>query len=255
VNTDDYEILVNSMPGGKRPPDFAVKLLEDTCNSTGLDWKRRHVYLMERGGKWQVTLSIDGFRMVGSQDDAYGGQDGPYWVTDAEGTWSDVPPEKSPYAAKVGIKHKDGTTTWGIAKFKDYAAGAMWTKFPSTMIAKCAEMLAWRKAMPGRLGGLYGTEEMAQATDKPRRSPGPRSAFIEESNEGSDGESSVPPNSPVGLKPSEWYIALDTAKDLSALKEVGSQIAADKSLGVDAVRELHDYYNTLKARKNASENA
>lgn len=164
----DLEILLNSLPTKageqpKRPPDFAIRLLEETCERTGLDWKLRHVYLMQRGGKWGVTLSIDGFRHVGSRAEAYGGQEGPFWVTAPDGTWSDVPPDGKVYAAKVGIKHNNGITTWGVAKFADYKAGPMWDKFPSTMIAKCAEMLAWRKAFPGKLGGLYGLEEMAQA--------------------------------------------------------------------------------------------
>lgn len=235
MDKTDYEILVNSMPKGQRPPEFAVKLLEDTCASTGLDWKRRHVYLMERGGKWQVTLSIDGFRMVGAQDDAYGGQDGPFWTMGPESPWSDIPPETAPYAAKVGIKHKDGTTTWGIAKYKDYAAGPMWSKFPSTMIAKCAEMLAWRKAMPGRLGGLYGTEEMEQASK--RRSSPPTS----------ESEPSVSAYA-------KHNTALDMASRLSGearlegLKAVGKEIMADKSLSNDELNQLHVKYQELKGK-------
>src|SRR4051812_38512042 len=113
MNDIDYEILCNTMPGNKRPPEFAVKLLEDTCERTGLDWKMRHVYLQERGGKWMVTMSIDGFRLVGSQDPEYAGQEGPFWVTKADGEWTDIPPDGSIYASKVGIKHRNGTTTWG----------------------------------------------------------------------------------------------------------------------------------------------
>ncbi len=248
MNATDYEILVNSMPGNKRPPDFAVKLLEDTCNSTGLDWKRRHVYLQERGGKWMVTLSIDGFRMVGSQDDAYGGQDGPFWTTGPEAAWTDIPPDNAPYAAKVGIKHKDGTTTWGIAKFKDYAAGPMWTKFPSTMIAKCAEMLAWRKAMPGRLGGLYGTEEMSQADKPSKKQPTNYSDGNDSAENFTDKRFQLESNS------SQYSTDLDGVKGLADLKEVGKRISADKSLTVDEMRVLHEKYNTLKG-KYANENA
>jgi hypothetical protein len=50
-----------------------------------------------------------------------------------------------------------------VAKYKDYAAGPMWSKFASTMNAKVAEALALRKALPGEFSGLYTAEEMDQA--------------------------------------------------------------------------------------------
>jgi hypothetical protein len=223
MNEMDLEILRNAMPGNETPPPFAVKLLEDTCTRTGLDWKMRHVYLMKRGGKWGVTLSIDGFRLVGAQDDDYVGQEGPFWVTASDGTWTDIPPETAIYAAKVGIKHKNGTTTWGVAKYKDYAAGPMWSKFPSTMIAKCAEMLAWRKAMPGRLGGLYGVEEMEQAGFTPKK------------------QESAPATS-------GYREQLSGATSLSEVLVVGQKINADKTLGPEEAVALHALYTAQKAK-------
>lgn len=235
MNKEDYEILVNTLPPNRdgtpvKPPDFAVKLLEDTCARTGLDWKMRHLYLMQRGGKWGVTLSIDGFRLIGSQDPDYGGQEGPLWVTKPDGTWSDIPPEGAIYAAKVGIKHKSGIVTWGVAKFKDYAAGPMWTKFPSTMSAKCAEMLAWRKAFPGRLGGLYGAEEMDQAS-KPKPEPREEKPLTE-------GDQDALKNS--------YVLLLNEAKDKDRLLTVGKMITSDKNLSHAAVMELYLIYTGKK---------
>jgi RecT family len=235
MNRADYEILVNSMPpskDGKGPPDYAVKLLEDTCASTGLDWKRRHVYLMQRGGKWGVTLSIDGFRLIGAQTPEYAGQEGPLWVTTPDGTWTDIPPEGRIYAAKVGIRSTSGVTTWGVAKFTDYKAGPMWDKFPSTMSAKCAEMLAWRKAFPGRLGGLYGLEEMAQADKK-------AAELVETHTPASEPDQDAIKNS--------YLLRLDKAVG-EEIVAVGKAIQEDKSLSHTMVMELHKAYMTKRGK-------
>jgi hypothetical protein len=225
----DFEILCTMVAARERPPEYAVRLLEDTCKTTGLDWKLRHLYLMQKGTKWMVTLSIDGFRLTGSQDPDYGGQEGPFWVSDAGGTWSDIPPDGPIYAAKVGIKHKSGITTWGVAKFKDYKAGPMWDKFPSTMSAKCAEMLAWRKAFPGRLGNLYGAEEMAQS-----------------------GTPVLPSAEVVGATPTQatpdYFALLEGITELPELIAMGTRIQADDTLHADTVLKLGELY---KARKKA----
>ena len=53
---------------------------------------------------------------------------------------------------------------WAVAKFDSYNANTpIWRKMPDTMIAKCAEALALRKAFPNDLSGIYTTEEMEQA--------------------------------------------------------------------------------------------
>lgn len=171
MTPEDKEILIASLTKEKdgktivpKVPDHAIRLLEETCSRTGLDWRLRHCYLIERGGKWRVELSIDGFRAIAGAQADYDGQDGPYYTMAPDGQWTDVPPDKEPYAAKVGIRRKgQSSPTYATAKFKDYQTGAMWKKFPSTMTAKCAEMLALRKAFPNVLGGLYGAEEMSQA--------------------------------------------------------------------------------------------
>lgn len=236
----DIDILVNMMPGNTRPPDFAVKLLEDTCHRTGVDWKMRHCYLMNRGGKWMVTLSIDGFRLIGSQDADYGGQDGPFFVTEPSGTWSDIPPDAKPYAAKVGIKHRNGTTTWGVAKYSDYKASPMWDKFPTTMVAKCAEMLAWRKAFPGKLGGLYGVEEMAQAGVK---LSGPTEAPPEEKAQGE----AIKALQDKARELEESYRAeLDAQTSLIKLNALGKRINGEKNLDMGTLLRLSAIYDAKK---------
>lgn len=240
MTPEDLEILAHMM-NGATPPPFAVRLLEDVCERTKLAWKARHVYLQKRkmkngGDSWQAVLSIDGFRAVGSRHPDYAGQEGPLWVTGADGTWTDIPPEGKPYASKVGIRKKSGLTTWGVAKFADYYAGMMWDKFPSTMTAKCAEMLAWRKTFPETFGGLYGDAEMEQTLPK------------EPTNKKELQEAEVLDSVAVPEPPSrfeEYMARLKDTRTLADLTALGKEIQKDRSLGADAFR-LHDVYTKIK---------
>lgn len=232
MDKNDLDLLRNSL--GKEPPGFAVASLEDMCQRNGLDWKARHCYLMERGGKWRVELSIDGFRAVANMDPEYNGQAGPFWTMGPEAPWTDIPPDKQPYASKVGVYRKgQSEPTWGVAKFKDYSAGAMWAKFPSTMIAKCAEMLALRKALPAKLGGLYGAEEMAQA-DKQQKPAIPPS---------------VTPPTDVALTVATKSIAdrIEAATTKDELSAIGLEVQKNQDLGLQLKMQLSTAY---KAKKN-----
>lgn len=240
MTENDLEILKHMM-NGATPPDFAVRLLEDTCERTGLSWKARHVYLQKRRNKngadsWQAVLSIDGFRTVGSRHPDYSGQEGPLFVTSSDGAWTDIPPEAPPYAAKVGIRKRSGLTTWGVAKYKDYYAGMMWDKFPSTMVAKCAEMLAWRKTFPDTFGGLYGDEELQQMAPKEALQ---KSEVLDE----------VPVPKVDTSKRDLYLLKLSAAATLTEVKAIGKEIENDKSLEPAVVTELHMAYTKAKKGK------
>lgn len=248
MSPEDLEILKHMM-NGATPPEFAVRLLEDICERTNLSWKARHVYLQKRrnktgGDTWTTVLSIDGFRTAGSRQPQYAGQAGPEWAIQPppDHVWYDNPPEGVPYSSRVGIKKKldngEVTTTWGVAKYKDYYAGMMWDKFPSTMIAKCAEMLAWRKTFPETFGGLYGDAELQQV----ERDRGPKEALKEVEIIGE----AAPPPPPPGLK-NEYIQRLADAKGLEAVQKIGKEIQGNKMLLMDETLELHQVYT--KARK------
>lgn len=150
--------LVNAPKG-----DLAVFL--HYAQRTGLDPFARQLYMIERGGRYTIQASIDGLRIVAQRSGEYAGQAGPFWCGE-DGEWTDVwLSEQPPIAAKVGVFRQGfAEPLWAVAKFSSYNAGTpIWRKMPDTMIAKCAEALALRKAFPNDLSGIYTTEEMEQA--------------------------------------------------------------------------------------------
>lgn len=147
-----------------------LKLFLYQCERTGLDPFAKQIYSIKRQGKHVTQVSIDGARLIAQRTGEYDSQDGPYWCGE-DGVWKDVwISETYPSAAKV-LVYKKGSErgTKGIAHWNEYVPkfngkiGDMWAKMPALMLAKCAEMLALRKAFPQELSGLYAAEEMAQA--------------------------------------------------------------------------------------------
>lgn len=170
---------------GASAGDLAVFLHQ--CQRTGLDPFTKQIYMIGRKDrqsglmKWTIQTGIDGFRVVAerprqSKSSPYIGQDGPYWCGD-DGEWRDVWLKKTPpLAAKVGIKRSDWPEPiYAVAHFHEYAQSTtynnqtrltkMWAEKGAVMIAKCAEALAFRRAFPQDLSGIYTDEEMSRAED------------------------------------------------------------------------------------------
>lgn len=160
------------------PADLAVFLHQ--CQRTGLDPFSRQIYMIGRwtknGMRYTIQTGIDGYRLIADRADARGGGHHGYedtlWCGE-DGVWRDVwIDRKSPTAAKVCVV-RDGQRFSAVALMSEYCQTdkqdnptPMWQKMPATMLAKCAEALALRKAYPQDLSGIYTSEEMGQASNR-----------------------------------------------------------------------------------------
>ena len=141
-----------------------LRLFAYACQRTGLDPFSKQIYAIKRGGKMTIQAGIDGLRAIAERTGQLDGSE-TYWCGD-EGDWKDVWLSSKPPAAAKTIVHRKGSQHpfVGVARFADYNAGqGLWSKMPATMIAKCSEALALRKAFPADMSGVYSTDEMDQA--------------------------------------------------------------------------------------------
>jgi phage recombination protein Bet len=194
--TDDQKALLDAAglivrKKGKEPvpaPKSTVVAFLAHCRRTGLDPIARQIYAIERGGKWGIQVSIDGFRLVAERSHRYAGQKPVEWTADGV-TWVPVwLADEPPAAARATVLRSDFEEPMvAVARYSSYVQlideydgpynnrqrtgrkvpGEMWARMPEVMIAKVAEALALRKAFPQELSGLYTEDEMDQALDEP----------------------------------------------------------------------------------------
>src|SRR5258708_3183970 len=166
-NDEQLTLIRQTVAKGTTPEQF--KLFVEVCKYHGLSPFARQIYAVVRGTQMTIQTSIDGYRLLAERSGKYAGQIGPEWCDD-DGQWKDVwLKDTPPVAARVGVLRKDfSQPTWGVAKYKSYVqpSSPLWSKMPDTMLAKCAESLALRKAFPAEMSGIYTKEEMDQAQEE-----------------------------------------------------------------------------------------
>ena len=152
--------------------DTEVAMLLVTAQRAGLDPLARQIYMISR---WDAKArrniatpqtSIDGYRLIADRTGMYAPGREPTFTYAAEGELVSATAFVKKWVG--GQWHEVAATAfWDeyVQATKDGKPSFMWAKMPHTMLAKCAEALALRRAFPANLSGLYTDDEMAQATD------------------------------------------------------------------------------------------
>jgi len=176
--TEQQTRMVREMfaPGAS---DVEFATMVQLAKARGLNPWTRQCFFIKRydssKGKevWQCQVSIDGARATAVRTGMYAGQDAPEFGVLSDGTieW-----------CKVAVWRKDSSRpTVAVAYFEEYAQtkrsgelNAMWRDRPRTMLSKCGEMLALRKAFPEDMSGLYIAEEFGDDEARVREVTAPR---------------------------------------------------------------------------------
>lgn len=177
--TPEQSVMIRDMyANGASESEFAF--LMEIAKTRNLNPLLRQIHFVKRPDKekkrdvWAAQVSIDGLRSIANRTGAYDGQDEPDHEYDAEGLLT---------VSRVKVYRKGISRPFtGVARWSEYAQTKydggpthFWNKMAHTMLDKCAEALAIRKAFPEDTGGLYTPEEMAQASNEERRDSGPHS--------------------------------------------------------------------------------
>jgi phage recombination protein Bet len=154
---------LKKMNGWDQVPAAELSVFFHQAQRTGLDPFARQIYLIGRRNNranrtdYTIQTSIDGMRLVADRTGRYAGSDRPVFGEDHGDKYAEVTVYKI-----VGGVRAPFTGVVYEAEFRQEHS-PMWRKMPRTMLAKCAEAQALRKAFPADLSGIYGTEEMDQA--------------------------------------------------------------------------------------------
>lgn len=163
--------MLHDMPPAMREEFFVI------CDNFGLDPFRKQIYGRAQDTKNGLSLvsivGIDGFRVIAQRTGQYRGQTPTEWCG-TDGVWTSVwLPSEPPAASRVGIIREGfDDPLYATALWKECAGGSpFWKSRGPSMLAKCAEAVAFRKAFPNEMGGLYIDEELREIHQPEKQKP------------------------------------------------------------------------------------
>lgn len=183
-SADQIDLIKQTVAAGTS--DLELALFLEVAKSTGLNPFQRQIYAIKRRSgredKMTIQTGIDGYRLIASRSGTHLGTTDPEFGPTKDGypEWARVVVRR---LVQGHVAEFPATARWSeyVQTKDEWANGQrtgkktvsdMWAKMPHTMLGKCAEALALRKAFPAELSGVYTAEEMAQA-DNPTAAPAP----------------------------------------------------------------------------------
>jgi phage recombination protein Bet len=152
----------------KEASDEELEMFLGVCKRTGLDPFLRQLHAVMRFDKnagrkiMTIQVGIDGFRLLADRTGHYvPGRDATFTYDEKGGLIS-----ATAYVKKLvaGEWHEVAATVrWD----EFHADSNFWRTMPHHQLGKVAEAHALRRAFPADLSGLYTTDEMAQADNRP----------------------------------------------------------------------------------------
>jgi phage recombination protein Bet len=144
--------------------DSELKYFLEVSASIGLNPLRRQVYAMKRGGRISIQTGIDGYRAIAHRTGEMAGCPEPEYQYDENGSLvsAKVIVYRTVSGNRCEFSHRAFWAEY-CQTARNGAPTSMWAKMPHTMLGKCAEACALRKAFPEELTGVYTAEEMQQA--------------------------------------------------------------------------------------------
>ena len=219
----------------KGATDDELKLFLHVADKSGLDPLSRQIYFIKRSGKMTIQTGIDGFRAVADRTGQYVGSSDPVFEENGE-----IPSKATVTVNKVvgGIVGNFTATARWEEYYPGKSQGFMWDKMPHTMLGKCAEALALRKAFPAQLSGLYTDHEMDQANndDKPNETPPKKTKEINPKGGSKQLEETLTEEAP------KEYEATDFIKDDNDSSKLfeEAQSELDEAFAFCENKEIHD---------------
>lgn len=162
VTSDELALIRRTVAAGATDDELQLYLYD--CARQSVHPLDKLLHFTKRGGKYTPITSIDLMRTRAHDTGECAGIDDAAFEIVGQGP---------PAAASVTVYRLVQTQRCAFAataRWSEYCPpdgqNHMWKKMPHTMLGKCAEALALRKAFPRQLAGLYAKEEMDQA-DRP----------------------------------------------------------------------------------------